>query len=39
MNPSFEARPNDKPPGLGQWYGYIFTGPGGLPSVPPQLEP
>ncbi len=27
-NPSFEARPNGKPPGPGRWYGYIFTGPG-----------
>ena len=27
-NPSFEARPNGKPPGPGRWYAYIFTGPG-----------
>ena len=27
-NPSFEARPNGKPPGPGRWYGYIITGPG-----------
>jgi len=27
-NPSFEARPNGKPPGPGRWYAYIFTDPG-----------
>jgi len=27
-NPSFEARPNGKPPGPARWYAYIFTGPG-----------
>ncbi len=27
-NPSFEARPNGKPPGPGRWHGYIITGPG-----------
>jgi hypothetical protein len=27
-NPSFEARPNGKPPGPSRRYGYIFTGPG-----------
>jgi hypothetical protein len=39
-NPSFEARPNGKPPGPGRWYAVHFhrPGPGGLPSVPPQLE-
>ena len=39
-NPSFEARPNGKPPGPGRWYGVHFhqPGPGVLPSVPPQLE-
>ena len=39
-NPSFEARPNGKPPGPGRWYGVHFhrPGPGGLPLVPPQLE-
>jgi len=39
-NPSFEARPNGKPPGPGRWYAVHFhrPGPGVLPSVPPQLE-
>ena len=39
-NPSFEARPNGKPPGPGWWYGVHFhqPGPGTLPLVPPQLE-
>ena len=39
-NPSFEARPNGKPPGPGHRYGVHFLGPGpgGLPSVPPQLK-
>ena len=39
-NPSFEARPNGKPPGPGRWYGVHFhrPGPGVLPLVPPQLE-
>ena len=39
-NPSFEARPNGKPPGPGRWYGVHFhqPGPGVLPSVPPELE-
>ena len=27
-NPSFEARPNGKPPGPVWWYAYIFTSPG-----------
>ena len=38
-NPSFEARPNGKPPGPapGEAY-YPSAGPGVLPSVPPQLE-
>ena len=27
-NPSFEARPNGRPPGPGRWYAYIVTGPG-----------
>ena len=37
---SFEARPNGKPPGPGRWYEAPFhrPGPGGFPSVPPQLE-
>ncbi len=26
-NPSFEARPNGRPPGPGRWHAYIFTGP------------
>ena len=39
-NPSFEARPNGKPPGPGRWYAVHFhrPGPGVMPSVPPQLE-
>ena len=39
-NPSFEARPNGKPPGPGRWYAVHFhrPGPGVLPLVPPQLE-
>jgi len=39
-NPSFEARPNGKPPGPGHRYAvhYLWPGPGVLPSVPPQLE-
>jgi len=39
-NPSFEARPNGKPPGPGHGYAvhYPWPGPGGLPLVPPQLE-
>ena len=39
-NPSFEARPNGKPPGPGRWYAVHFhrPGPGVLPSVPPQLQ-
>jgi len=39
-NPSFESRPNGKPPGPGRWYAVHFhrPGPGGLPSAPPQLE-
>ena len=39
-NPSFEARPNGKPPDPGRWYGVHFhrPGPGVLPSVTPQLE-
>src|SRR5882672_10943779 len=39
-NPSFEARPNGKPPGPAP--GEVYrpsAGPGALPSVPPQLEP
>ena len=38
-NPSFEARPNGKPPGPapGEVY-HPSAGPGILPSVPPQLE-
>jgi len=39
-NPSFEARPNGKPPSPGRWYAVHFHRPGlgVLPSVPPQLE-
>jgi len=39
-NPSFEARPNGKPPSPGHGYGvhYPWPGLGVLPSVPPQLE-
>ena len=39
-NPSFEVRPNGKPPGPGRWYAVHFhrPGPGVLPLVPPQLE-
>ena len=39
-NPSFEARPNGKPPGPAWRYAVHFrqSGPGVLPSVPPQLE-
>ena len=39
-NPSFEARPNGKPPAPGRWYAVHFhrPGAGALPSVPPQLE-
>jgi len=39
-NPSFEARPNGKPPGPARWYAVHFhrAGPGVLPLVPPQLE-
>ena len=35
-NPSFEARPNGKPPGPGRWYAVHFhrPGPGVLPSSP-----
>ena len=38
-NPSFEARPNGKPPGPPGAVVYPTpVGPGVLPSVPPQLE-
>jgi len=39
-NPSFEARPNGKPPAPGLWHTVHFHRPGAgvLPSVPPQLE-
>ena len=38
-NPSFEARPNGRPPGPRRSGAYhLHRGPGGLPSVPPQLE-
>ena len=39
-NPSFEARPNGKPPGPGQWHTvhFYWPGPGVSPSVPPQLK-
>ena len=39
-NPSFEARPNGKPPGPAWRYAVHFRqpGPGVLPLVPPQLE-
>ena len=39
-NPSLEARPNGRPPGPVWRYAVHFRqpGPGGLPSVPPQLE-
>ena len=38
-NPSFEARPNGKPPGPAAGLAYHpAAGPGVLPSVPPQLE-
>ena len=38
--PSFEARPDGKPPGPDWRYAVHFrqSGPGVLPSVPPQLE-
>ena len=38
-NPSFEARPNGKPPGPPAAFVYhAAVGPGVLPSVPPQLK-
>ena len=38
-NPSFEARPNGRPPGPRRSGAYhLHRGPGVLPSVPPQLE-
>ena len=39
-NPSFEARPNGRPPGPGRRYAVHFRqpGPGVLPLVPPQLK-
>ena len=39
-NPSFEARPNGKPPAPGRWHTVHFHRPraGVLPLVPPQLE-
>jgi len=39
-NPSFESRPNGRPPGPGRWYAVHFHRPGlgALPSVPPQLK-
>jgi hypothetical protein len=38
-NPSFEARPNGKPPGPAPGEAYHpSAGPGALPLVPPQLE-
>ena len=39
-NPSFDARPNGKPPGPARRYAVHFrqSGPGVSPSAPPQLE-